>query len=189
MSDSPRVEFLYASIEDTQATIRAMDIKAQVLLALLALPLTQMGGIAMTYKMLHAKAPEWAFWVTMGVSLVMLAAWLWSAVALIRALFAIDNPKELVPVGLRGTGTFYPGACYSFSRLGALQQPSAGTGPDAHAASLPATPDEVEKELTFEQLKVGYIAARKIALTKGAITAMVVWFIAAMVVWASHLRW
>src|SRR4051812_20026368 len=103
--------FLLASISDMQSTIRSLDVKANILLALLVLPFSKFGAIRSGISGFLNTLDSCSYCFFIGLIGVLGLLWGAGFIAVIRALIAIDNPSHHVS-GNKPAGIFYSGRLY-----------------------------------------------------------------------------
>lgn len=152
-----KLDFVSAAIVDTQATIRAIDVKVATLLVGILAPLANINRIFAHLDHYVLQSPRLVF-VTIVVSFLL--AWLLALIALIRATGAIDNPAHHIINTSNCKGTFYGGGLYNLSIVDVFCNRNiikASKDPQSFATQLPANDAEMETELVFEQMKLAYI--------------------------------
>lgn len=157
-----RNEFLLKAIEDTQATIRALDVKIGALLTAGLLPFSNIGRIWSHFKHLTEVLPCFLA-PTLGVAYLLL--WFLMIYILVKGLSAIDNPVKHVSGGSQAKGSFYRGGLYTTKFADAfLNRKSVKSRIDLQTmhSDAPFTEQEIELELTYEQMKLTYIREIKI---------------------------
>jgi hypothetical protein len=181
-------EFLYASIEDVQGTIRAIDTKMAALMVILIIPLSQLGDIVQKIRGLLAQTQnsmQPAVWVLSAVCIV---SWLLSIVVTLLALLGIDSPFAHVRFGgetENPKGAFYAGNVFTFEPkhvFNPAEIRSSRTLLD-HVADLPASHDALVKELAFEQMKLAYVRGLKMIRQKYAFLCALVWLCTGGAIW------
>jgi hypothetical protein len=157
-----KINFLYAAIADTQATIRAIDVKVGAILVAILLPVQNFSRI---FSHLNAIAlPPSPMW-SQALAVLFIVVWLAALIVLVKALAAIDNPAKHIVNSNSATGVFFAGGLYPLGILDAFFNRSvirASKKSDAFAGQLPSTLDEVVNELTFEHMKLVYIREIKL---------------------------
>lgn len=170
-----RQEFLIKAIEDTQATIRALDVKLGALLTACLLPFSNLGRIWAHFKHLSEMLPC-SLGPLMGISFLLL--WTASLYVLVKGLSAIDNPSRHVLATTPQKGSFYRGGLYktalidSFANRKSVQST---ISLQSIISQLPSTDDEFENELAFEQMKVIYIREMKVKRFTTAFRISIIW--------------
>lgn len=170
-----RQEFILKAIEDTQATIRSLDVKLGALLTACLLPFSSLGRIWAHFKHLSETLPC-ILGPLMGISFLLL--WLAALYVLVKGLSAIDNPSRHVLGAGSAKGSFYRGGLYKVELIDSFANRTSvqSTISLQNAISqLPSTDDEFENELTFEQMKVIYIREIKIKRFTTAFYISIVW--------------
>jgi len=170
MSDTSRSQFLYASISDIQATIRAMDTKANVLLLVLFVPVSRITDISPMFHYLTRERFGFMSWIATVVAVAMLFFWLVSLVLTLWYVSAVHNPSTHV-TGNKPPGSFYSATLFNV-RLWNIKSAryASSQSLDEHLKQLPQTDEEICRELAFEQMKLVYIRSRKMALIKSGYT-------------------
>src|ERR1700733_11973990 len=109
METSPDASFLYAAIEDLQGTVRALDIKAEVLLVAMTVPLYDASGIAATLSKLLREGLVGFRILTAIIVLWIAIAWIAAFIATFRVLVASHNPSDAIPDHSPAKGSFFAG--------------------------------------------------------------------------------
>lgn len=153
-----RVEFVLEAIRDIQATIRAVDVKVAALLVGLFAPLGSINRIFAHLTHFGHQSPRCLF---LSVAILFVLTWLFALTSLVRAIGAIDNPREHILDADGFKGAFYGGGL--FPTLGWLDVflnrnvVKSKKDPQSFLLLVPKTTEQIEKELVFEQLKLIYI--------------------------------
>lgn len=153
-----KTEFLYASINDTQSTIRSVDVRAGFVFVLLFLPLSVVDKLSVIFP-LPAKLPcVFVVWIVIASIL-----WLLAIITLFRCIVAIDNPATHV-LNSNANGSFYGGDLFAlnFGHAFANLPVLSARDVDGEIALLPSDETALERELVFEKIKLAYIRAAKI---------------------------
>ena len=150
-------EFLYASIADTQGTIRSIDIRAGFLFIILFMPLSIFDKISA----IHAHSGVNPPFMVAGM-VVVLVAWTAALCAIFRCILGVDNPTSHV-FGTNAAGSFYSGDLFSLGILDVFMnlRVTSSRSIDEEKARLPKNDDEIQTELVFERMKLAYIRAVK----------------------------
>lgn len=188
MNNQHKITFLYAAIADAQNTIRAIDTKMGVLLVMLAIPLTKFGSI---FGKCHALVTCQNKCVSeFAPILIAIFAVLWflSFWAAIRAMVGIDNPSRHID-GVKPSGIFYSGDLFTPTFADAfLNRPIlAKKQLQQQLDNLPASADDIEKELTFEHAKLVYIRSMKMNRMKYAFIFGTGWVFTGGSIWLADL--
>ncbi len=152
-----KLDFVSAAIVDTQATIRAIDVKVAALLVGILAPLANINRIFTHLDHFALQSPRLPFMI---IVVSFLLAWLLALIALVRAIGAIDNPSQHIINTSNCKGTFYGAGLYNLSIVDVFCNRDiikASKDPQSFAAQLPANDSEMETELVFEQMKLAYI--------------------------------
>ena len=166
-----RTEFLYASIADTQSTIRSIDVRAGFLFVVLFIPLSLLDKVRAILAFPAHPAPAMTVWCV-----VALAVWLLAIIALFRTVVAIDNPSKHV-TGPQGNGSFYSADLFSLniSDVYRNRRTLSSRTVEEERSILPSDDTELEIELTTEKMKLAYIRAMKIKRLTTAAWLTLVW--------------
>lgn len=155
-------EFIAEAIRDTQATIRALDIKIGATLTALIIPFSFLGRIWAHFKYLCSL--EYNLIASL-LFFTFFASWILSIACLMRALSALDNPAKHIIGTANQKGSFYSGGLFEFGLLDSvLNRKIIKSSKDFQSFlnDTPNTEDEINKELAFEQVKLIYIRDIKI---------------------------
>jgi hypothetical protein len=169
--------FLAAAITDTQATIRAIDVKVAAILVGLLAPLQNLHRVFSHLENFSGESPRWAY---ISASSAFVACWLLALFALVRAIAAIDNPAKHIINNGNCTGAFFAGGLYGLKIPDAFfnrEEIKASKDPLSFAALLPVDETEIERELVFEHMKLAYIRDVKMHRLKWGVTFSILWVI------------
>lgn len=170
-----KVEFMFAAIADTQATIRAIDIKVATLIVGVLAPLANTNRIFFHLDHVGLQSPQC---LCMTIVVLFLLAWLLALAALVRAIGAIDNPSQHIINTGSCKGTFYRGGLYTLSIVDAFLDRDiikASTDLPSCVAQIPATETEIENELVFEHMKLAFIRDVKLNRLKWGLRFALIW--------------
>ena len=183
-----KTEFLYASINDIQSTIRAIDAKISVLMVILIIPLSKLNSIYdVCSKLVKFDSGKFTFAFALLVIFFALF-WFFSFWAAIKAIISIDNPVDHVD-GDKPTGTFYCGHLYDTETDDAFTNRKIKSKKtlSEHQNSLPEDEDSLKKELAFEQMKLVYIRSMKLVRCKFAYSLGLWWIATGGAIWLLKL--
>ncbi len=159
-SESRAFAFLIEAVKDIQGTIRAIDTKVGILLAVLAIPLpTIVAGIGW----IHAHGATVTAANLFGA--LALLAWVISAFVAIRTLTGVGDASKHVRAGSKPVDLFYAGGQFGFNWLDALltrEKPLSRQSIEDYASAIPTAPDDVNMHLSLEVLSLAYIRDLKI---------------------------
>ncbi|MCW0346364.1 hypothetical protein NB703_004457 [Pantoea ananatis] len=148
-----QIEFLYQSINDTQATIRAIDVKIGFLFVIIFLPLTSVEGLS------KSVAKLWTSPYHLGaLSVITALLWLASVYVLFKSLSPITDIKKHM-IGTVPADTFYMGGMpligikdfFNISDIRASQDVQ------TFLSALPQDEQKLLAELASEKMKVSLI--------------------------------
>lgn len=171
-----KTEFIAAAILDTQATIRAIDVKVAALLVAVLAPFANISRIFAHLGHVGTQSPRWIF---LSLVVAFLVAWVLALVALVRAIGAIDNPSRHIINSDSITGAFYAGGLYSLGVVDVFLNRSiikASADPRSFAARIPDNAEGIEHELVFEQMKLAYIRDVKLNRLNWGLRFSLLWF-------------
>lgn len=168
-----KIDFLLASIADTQNTIRLIDVRAGFLFVVLFLPLSMLDKISAIYGL-----PAQLSNGTIALILVNASLWVMAIVALFLCVVAIDDPSKHVS-GSAGTGSFYGGDLFKLTKLHLIWNHPVLSNRDViqELSISPSTDDQVAAELTFEKIKLAYIRSIKLKRFGAAAFLTAMWLI------------
>lgn len=172
-----KIEFLYQSINDIQATIRAIDAKIGFLVVVAFIPFAVMKDIIGPVHEL------WKEGLALDVFISMIAlSWIVSTAHLFLALMLVSNPESEVNNG-GASGLFY-GACFlRLTRIGFWQKVNLNSTVDDVVEQLPVA-DEIIRELVYEKLKLTYIRENKFQKCKQCFCFMCIWLALSLMLYA-----
>lgn len=172
-----KTDFLMAAISDTQATIRAIDVKVAALLVGILAPFANTNRVFGHLGHFGIQSPQW---LTLGIAVLFLCAWLFGLAALVRAIGAIDNPAQHIINASACVGSFHAGGLYKLGLLDVFLNRDiikASKDPLSYAAQLPDSKEAIEGELVFEQMKLAYIRDVKFNRLAWGMRFSLLWFI------------
>lgn len=152
-----RKEFIIAAIAEAQATIRALDVKLAALLIAALTPIPMLSSIAECFAGIYSR---WGGFFVGAALVVFSLCWALAILCYARAIGAISSPSAHILNGASFTGSLYGPGLFSFSPIDAILNRTSvlsKADPIAHIQAMPATPEDVERELAFEHLKLIYI--------------------------------
>ncbi len=184
-----RLEFLYASIEDIQGTIRATDLKLNVLAVILIIPL---GALKDTLPLIARELHTFGFplprYLFPGA---FASAWIAALVTVLKGLLGVSAPHVFTlksdPNKLQsGSGVFYMSGLFKLPwRTVWFTDKSI-----ASRQELPELPDlaqDLIKELRFEQATLAYIRDVKLLRAKVAHILSVIWICSWIIIGITNL--
>lgn len=177
---SHKVEFLFRSIEDTQGAIRAVDTKLGFVFVVLAIPLTNLGGIFKSCLSLFGTSSSWLIlFILFG------ASWISAFYVFFMAASAISNPANAVGGRSGLSGIFYGGDIYRLNWLSAFRNMGVLSTQDHsfQVSRLPGDEKAVIDELVFEKMKLCYIREIKMMRLHWCINATLLWVAFGGVIW------
>ena len=163
MTDDTKKEiakYLLAAISDSQAILRAVDTKINILFAILLIPLTKFPELATFTYTTITKQECGGTLVICIAALTGATFWALSVITAFRTLLGIDNPSSHIADGGGVLGTFYAGQL--FQSAGASRLPISESLAK-HVSDLPTDLDAIIRELAYEQMKLCYIRTVKFA--------------------------
>ena len=152
--------FLIEAVKDIQGTIRAIDTKVGILLAVLAIPLPI---VQTALHDVHAHGATLTPANVLGA--LAFLAWVTAALVAIRALTGVGNAAKHVRAEQPPDDLFYAGGQYRLGWIDALvtrDAPLSSRSIEDYAAAVPAAPEAVNLHLSFEVLSLAYIRDLKI---------------------------
>lgn len=179
-----RIEFLYHAIDDTQSTIRAIDIKIGFLFVVIVLPMTKLSSIYSNCMLLLMSCSCW-YWLIVGAFAV---SWFLAVVTLFTSLVSISDPRKHIP-DVSANGCFYDGGLFNFCLFDFfINSPVKSTKTmQDFILGLPGNDDAIVKELAFEKMKLVYIREIKIKRSSFCIKMMFLWIFLGGIVWSINL--
>jgi len=166
-----KIEFLYQSINDTQATIRALDVKIGFLFVVIFLPLAAIEGISKALVVLWDSPYHFG-----AVSIVVGVAWLFSVYFLFKSLSAITDINKHM-IGIVPEDTFYKGGMplIGFKNLLSVNDVRADLSVKEYLNKLPKDENELLSELASEKMKVSLIRNVKTFRVKVCTNLTLMW--------------
>lgn len=148
-----QIEFLYQSINDTQATIRATDVKIGFLFVVIFLPLTSVEGLS------KAVAKLWTSPYHLGVvSVITALLWVASVYVLFKSLSPITDIKKHM-IGIVPADTFYMGGMPLIGKKDffSISDVRASQDVQTYLSAIPQDEQKLLEELASEKMKVSLI--------------------------------
>lgn len=177
--EDKRLEFLYASIEDIQNIIRAVDTKVGFLLVFTGIPINSLGKIysalSSLYKTYDVLIWKLTFFIYVGLFLL---AWFLSFFSAFKALVSIHNPAAHIKSASTNKGTFFRGGLFKHRLIDIFRARSSLKSTlkvDEVVISQPQNVDQLISELVFEQMKLAYIRDMKIFRQNWAYHFALIW--------------
>lgn len=172
---STQFGFIKAAVDDTQLTIRALDVKAAAILVLLIAPFPALGRIFATFERIFNMQPRF---LMIGLCCLFILCWALAIVALVRGLAPLDNPANHISSPGTAIGAYYGAGLYKFAFFDALLNRDViqATKPLSTVISqFPSDEAGVISELVFEHMKLCYIREVKIKLLRNGIRIVEIW--------------
>lgn len=175
-------EFLLASIQDIQSTIRALDYKVSAILAGIIAPLAIFGHITSNLYKLAEMYPNY------GIILIFFFCLMWLCALLSAVLTVgfIDNPSTHITNINKVSGFFYQGGIFEFSFRDVLygnKRTSSKKDLPTLVAEVPSDEASVTAELVYEQIKLVYIRGKKMLRLRCAFIFCGLWLFSGIVVY------
>ncbi|MCI5144387.1 MAG: hypothetical protein D3923_02415 [Candidatus Electrothrix sp. AR3] len=166
-------DFLIFAISDLQSTIKAIDAKVSILIALIMIPFASLSKI-------YSVCIEFIkICNTLNILIIIIFSILWisSFFCLLRVLFPKNNPKDKI-CGDIPCGLFFLGNDYFkldiFDCLLGTKKTSILTF-NQHLEKIQEKSGSFIDELAFEQMKLAYILNTKLILYRWGAVLAVVW--------------
>ncbi|WP_208596395.1 hypothetical protein [Desulfonatronospira thiodismutans] len=180
-----RFNFLIASIQDMQSTIRAVDTKLTAILVVLVLPVTQSQVFAKSLSHTWSQAGTGCKVIIAGLVITFALFWLATFVSSILGLWSSNNPAKMVSGANKVNGSFFLGGIYHFKWWHGFIKNQNIKSKISISECLENLPDEnsIIDELVFEQMKLAYIRDKKISHQKAAYHCLIGGLIFGFFVW------
>lgn len=148
-----QIEFLYQSISDTQATIRAIDVKIGFLFVIIFLPLTAIEGICKAIVQLWASPQHFGF-----ILIITAILWCFSVYVLFRSLTPITDINKHM-IGTIPDDTFYAGGMpiVKINKFFSIGDIRANQDVQSFLSTIPQNEQDLLKELASEKMKISLI--------------------------------
>jgi hypothetical protein len=168
---SGRLDYLYAALEDTQETIRAIDIKSGFLFLLLCAPAPVVDKIIDAAPNFQ-QAPVLLRLLIISTSIV----WALSGFALFMAVAAIGNAASRTR-GAVPSGTYFGADIFNLDWTDSFTDRGRYANFDviSEAARLPKDETAIIEELVYEKIKLTYIRQLKMKRFDTASRLAAVW--------------
>ncbi|MCZ4061102.1 hypothetical protein O3W44_21410 [Pantoea sp. LMR881] len=170
MSDKT-IEFLYESINDTQATIRAIDVKIGFLFVIVFLPLAAISEITAGAKQL------WALNVYYDFALIATTlAWVLSIAFLFSCVKALNKIDKHI-TGNQPLDIFYSGGVEPIYFLSLMKSKDIRSKLkiEEYISQLPKTDSDLINHLSFEKMKVSLIREFKSCKSRMCTNLILIW--------------
>jgi hypothetical protein len=179
-----KIDFLYASILDTQATIRSIDVKSGFLFVLLFTPIYTFDNISHLYLAI-LNEPKWFHCAV----IVNITIWLLAITSLLMSVAAISNPSNHVS-GANEPGSFYGGYLFSINFLDVFvnRKNTSTRTVLQETLTLPENEASIISELTFEKIKLSYIRTVKMKRFTFCIYSTFTWMITGILLYILYLQ-
>lgn len=165
-----KIEFLYQSITDTQATIRAVDVKIGFLFMVAFLPFTLVkDSVDIVLSLWQSN------YFTRMLIFIAIMAWLASTVNLFLTLMLISNPEPAIH-GVKPSGLFFGGGLFStkYSYLWLRTRTHSLYTVSEVVEQLPDN-ELLISELVYEKMKLTYVRDVKFFRCRMSAGFMCVW--------------
>ncbi len=172
-----KTEFILNAANDTQGTIRAIDVKVGALLTGLLIPITFLGRI--WNHLIHLSETTSPV-IAMTIGSTFLIMWLLAVLMLVRTLSAIDNPASHIHKPDDCIGSFYGGGLFTLGPLDTIfnrKSIRSTKSLQEFLGEYPASTQEINRELAFEHLKLIYIRDIKLHRFKFALRLATIWLL------------
>lgn len=188
--DSELKTYLYNSINDIQSTIRAIDAKVGFIFVILLIPFSNLGKIFNNCSTLANTVNLCSFSIVwLVVIAIFIFSWLLAFISSVSAIISIENPSRHVSCENICRGSFYQGGLFSLSFIDSILNRNniiSKKNIDECVATLPASDQEVIKELVFEQVKLAYIRDIKSIRQIWAYKLSIVWLISGFIIYITN---
>lgn len=183
MGFEEKKEFLYQSIADVQATIRAIDVKIGFMFVVLFLPLSVLDQVFDVGQSIYCSSQ---FLTLVGAVVVLL--WLLSVLVLFKGASAISSPASHVLGGEKLHSNFYEAGLFSLGFWDGLFNFPVKSKKSLSqvVVDLPSDDDALLTELAFEKMKLVYVRDVKFYRLSKCILFSLLWLLGGIVVWFSH---
>ncbi len=188
------LNFMYQSIADTQAIIRAIDAKLGFILVVNLIPITNLGKMFDRIKDIIL-VPQCFYLLLTKLILTSLCliAWITACISIYRGLTAIDNPsghvKDFKIPGLKGT--FYSGGLFKtkffdalYNRRRLVSEKTCGE----YKKDMPIDESEIFQELSFEKMKLAYIRDVKMKRQSCAFKSTAYWISLGVIIYVLFMK-
>ncbi len=171
-----KIEFLYQSISDIQATIRAIDVKIGFLFLVAFMPIAVLKDVVIVSVELWRLS---AFYLILEIPIAL--SWFISIIYLFLALTSISNPSARI-IGNKPLGFFYGEFLFNIKcmSINAVSQ-SKSTLTVSEVCDLLPDGQVLIEELVYEKMKITYI--REIKLRRYVVCTRLIycWFFSGVV--------
>lgn len=166
-----KIEFLYQSINDTQATIRAIDVKIGFLFVVIFLPLAAIENISKALITLWKSPYHFG-----SVSVIVGIMWLMSVYFLFKSLSAITDIRKHM-IGVVPDDNFFQGGMpyLSLWNIFSIGNVRAVKSVDDFLSGLPLDEKSLLSELASEKMKVSLIRNVKTLKVKVCTNLTLLW--------------
>ncbi|MEI8209558.1 MAG: hypothetical protein WCG16_10165 [Methylococcales bacterium] len=169
-------DFIAAAINDTQSTIRAIDLKVATLLVMILAPFAKIDRVFWHLSHLATHLHTLPFLI---IVFIFIFTWILSLIALVRSICAIDNPSQHIINSSLYTGRFYAGGLYMLNIMDVffnLEKTKASMDVQTFVDTIPDNEQAIEKELAFEKMKLAYIRDIKLNRLDWGMRFALIWF-------------
>jgi len=183
-----KINFIYASITDTQGTIRALDTKTNYLLIILSIPFLKLGSIFSKCHSICELNFRYHEWITKPIIILFVVFWILSILASYRVLCAVDNPQKHIS-GELPESSFYNGHLFTMSLYDVIRNRDIKSlkSFQQHLKNIPEDETSVLEMLTLEQMKLAYIRSIKIVRSQWAYKLSAIWATIGGIIWMTFL--
>lgn len=170
-----KIDFIAIAINDTQSTIRAIDVKIGALLTGMLLPVSALGKI---WAHLNHISLATNLAIVIIIGLLFFVFWVSIVLLLVRAISAIDSPTNHIINSNQHNGAFYGAYLYKFGWKDVILNRSKNKATKEVHQFVDDYPDSAEKivlALTFEHMKLIYIRDMKLFRLNLALKIGFIW--------------
>lgn len=165
-----KINFLYQSLNDTQATIKAIDVKIGFLFVIAFMPITVLQTLNSTVMEIWSSSSIYKLCL-----ISICGTWLLSVIYLFLALTSISDPNKHMH-GDKPSGLFYGKGIFKIEteNFGLKIKVTSNLTVDEVVSSLPDQ-NGILKELTYEKMKITYIREIKLGYYSRSTKLMFFW--------------
>ncbi|MDD5052501.1 MAG: hypothetical protein PHO27_07205 [Sulfuricurvum sp.] len=157
-----KIDFISVAINDTQSTIRAIDVKIGALLTGMLLPIASLGKIWGHLNHLSLAINQV---IAIIAGILFFSLWILAVLLLVRAISAIDSPTNHIIDSNQYKGSFFGAYLYRFGWRDLILNRTKNKAIKKVSQFLcdyPDSADSIALELTFEHMKLIYIRDMKL---------------------------
>lgn len=175
-----RITFLYQSIQDNQATIRGLDVKAGFIFLIVVQPILNINSILCFYKSMQA---NYAFNL---FSIILCSIWMLSLILLFKTVMPLNGSLKNIKEDDSSPDCFYGGGLFKLTTIDLLLNTTCLSKYSKYEFLKKMQSASLESILLSEKLKLCYIRDVKAKRIFYCIACVFMWIVLGL---AMYILW